>query len=112
MNEKINEIVNIIGQLPYCGRKCEGCIVKECPYVDDAESVYTSHVKTLEDALAKAEADRAELVEALEHTTTILCTINDKMPGGLHYKKYEPVANDALMKAHAALASVKESANE
>lgn len=56
----------------------------------------------------KAEADNAMLVEALEKTTSILDIINEKMPGGTYYKKYEPLANDALMKARAALARVKE----
>lgn len=48
--------------------------------------------------------DFKELVAALKETSSILNTINSKMPGGVYYKKYEPKANDALVKARAVLA--------
>lgn len=72
-----------------------------------ATDIYTTHVKPLEDALAKAEEREKVLVEALEAAKSTLNLINSKMPGGVYYKKYEPVTVAAISKACTALAAAK-----
>lgn len=106
MNDKIKAISQVM-----CGIDvmCEKCGIKpHCEITHEkATFIYTTHVKPLEDALAKAEEREKVLVEALEAAKSTLNLINSKMPGGVYYKKYEPVVVAAISKACTALAAAK-----
>lgn len=113
MNEKVKAKIEAInasmaGPYPcdngvsYAAPQCGACMKSR------SVAVYCSHVKPLEEALAKTDADNAVLVGALEYARWALDVLHEKKPGGVHFQKYEDVVATANMKASAALARVKE----
>lgn len=106
MNDTIKDISNIICEYNILCERC-GTMLFRGDVSEEATTIYTTHVKPLKDALAKAEEREKVLVEALEAAKSTLDLINNKMPGGVYYKKYEPVAVAVISKAGAALATVK-----
>lgn len=102
MSDTIKAIAFTICGTPLHGEPCEDCPHDDgnCTHILTAKCVYTAHVKPLEDALAKAEADKVALVQALEDMVEIA-----EMTIGWSFTP--ECADGPLVKARAALARVK-----
>lgn len=79
MSDTIKAIAFTICGTPLHGEPCEDCPHDDgnCTHILTAKCVYTAHVKPLEDALAKAEADKTALVEALGGCKNLLECMRD-----------------------------------
>lgn len=108
----IKEIAFTICGEMLCGEPCGGCAKDngKCTYILTAKCIYTAHVKPLENALARAEDDKAVLIDALEK---MLKAYEMILPGvaKIAVQDYK-LLNDAPCAATSALARVKDKNND
>ena len=118
MNEKIKAILSITAPMPECWTKCDTCHVQECPFIEEAEQIYATHVKPLEDALEKAEAQNAATLA--EHVANFMDQLGCAVTGDdgmvrmkmectcpychhISYSVEEATAHDATCEKHPAV---------